>query len=158
MNTFTKFLDLYRADSRYHLELAQGFLWYHCHSTGQKAADIATIQQYYREAGIAAPSARELADKFSSARSGVVSDGAQYRVRQDSARWYQDRFVVPVFEAGLPVFAVGVAPTPSDSRATRTQSRSRRLLHWAKDHPVAAWIMLVLAIASVALGLWPIIR
>lgn len=106
MNSFDKFLELHRVDARQQVEIAQGFLWYHCRATGQKDADIDTIMAYFKAASVAPPSSQELDREFRSRTNGITALNNHFRVRQDSAAWFNLKYESAVFRSNLPVFSV----------------------------------------------------
>ena len=106
MNSFDKFLELHQVDARQKVEIAQGFLWYHCRATGQKDADIDTIMAYFKAASVAPTSSQELDREFRSTTHGVTALNNHFRVLQNSAAWFNERYESAVFGSNLPVFAV----------------------------------------------------
>ena len=106
MNSFDKFLEFHQVDARQQVEIAQGFLWYHCRATGQKDADIDTIMAYFKAASVAPPSSQELDREFRSGTIGIIALNNHFRVRQVSAAWFNMKYEKAVFGSNLPVFAV----------------------------------------------------
>jgi adenylate cyclase len=115
MNSFEKFIELYRIDSRFKLEIGEGFLWYHCRATNAKAANIPTVLEYYRAAETEAPTVEDLEKSFREGGGGVVqaAEPDNFRIRQDYEQWFKGRFEEPVFESGLPLFFVPEKPSDS---------------------------------------------
>lgn len=72
MGTFQKFISLYNIDSRFKTEIGEGFLWYHCRATGEKAVDSRLLLEYYRAAETEPPTIEELAKSFVESRNAVT--------------------------------------------------------------------------------------
>jgi hypothetical protein len=170
MDTFDKFTDVYRVDARYPTEVAQGFLWYHCRATGDRAAGIPTILRYYERAAVEAPSPADIKASFEGGRSGVVAAGSMYRVRQDAEGWFRDKFEEPVFGSGLEVYKVEAAPAvapagppPGGPAAPQADPPAvgrgllqgwRRFGRWTKDHPDAAALGFIATVVALAITVW----
>ena len=106
MNTFDMFLRVYAVDSRLQLEVAQGFIWYHCRATGVKSVDMSTILQYYQEAGIDPPESLAIENEYQIRRNGVVRYAGRFRLHQSAEGWFRNKCEDDVFGSGLPVFAI----------------------------------------------------
>jgi hypothetical protein len=158
MNTFDKFLEVYQVDSRPTIaERMQGFVWYHCRATGERSTDIATIQEYFREAVFAVPTSQEMTEVTSSpqAKLGLVCDGERLRVDESCRSWLENSFGEPVFNAGLSVFKVtedmtqlGHVSTGQKSRMNVAPQEGMRVLdlficHSTADADIAEAIILL---------------
>lgn len=169
MNTFDKFLELHRVEARQPIEVGQGFLWYHCRVSGEKSADAQTVLQYFKVAGIVPPLVQDLDQGFRSGKNGVTAFGDQFRVAQDSAGWFSEKYEVPVFKAGLPIFVAKrlwfgrhvcrtLAVPLEGSIGVQKRTNGDRLLFWAKEHPLAAWLGLLASVLGIALAVWPMLK
>jgi hypothetical protein len=109
MNTFQKFISLYKIDVRSKTEIGVGFLWYHCRATGENATDSRLLLKYYAAAETEAPTLKELEESFANRRNGVVkAAGAhRFRIKQGYERYFNEQFEIPVFESDLPLYIEG---------------------------------------------------
>lgn len=168
MDTFQKFVSLYNIDSRFQTEIGEGFLWYHCRATGERAADSRLLIEYYRAAETEPPTLEELESSFVESR-GSVTKGAEphmFRIKQTAERWFKDNFEKAVFEANLPLFTVqgsSVEVSLSDTKnqsiqKTSTNNSYMKVLHLAKEHPIAAWISLIATVTGLILAISSLLR
>lgn len=108
MNTFEKFLELCNIEKQYKTEKGQAFLWYHCQATGEKAADIPLVLEYYKAAETEPPSVQELEKSFCNPRTYVVqaAEPHRFRIHQELDRSFKRLYDEPVFKSGLPLFTI----------------------------------------------------
>ena len=169
MNSFEKFIRLYNIDSRSltsKTEIGEGFLWYHCRATGEKAADIPMVLQYYKAAETELPTAKELEESFRKNKQGIIqaADPHRFRISLLTEPWFKE-FEKPVFESGLPLFSInrtssGVylssLPAPKKNiRFVFGRQKWYKVLHWANENPIAAWwLIFLLTLAGVLLAIF----